>query len=77
MIGTIYSFTQWPTPEEAGITDTDLCDAWHERVAIATVDSGLDEQAARAVAWREIGGPGLRRRIEGRRAPQAESMTRF
>ena len=52
----IYGFNHWPTPEEAGITDIHLRDAWHERVAIARVDGDLDEQAARALAWREIEG---------------------
>jgi len=52
----VYTFTCWPTPEEAGITDIHHRDAWHERVAIARVDGGLDEQAAHALAWREIEG---------------------
>jgi hypothetical protein len=50
-----YSFTRWPTPEEIGMTDPRQCDTWHERVAIATIDGGVDEQTARAMAWREVG----------------------
>jgi len=52
----IYTFQHWPTPEEAGIEDQSVVDAWHERVAIGMFDGQLSEQDARAAAWREVGG---------------------
>ena len=62
----MYAFTTWPTPEEIGITATQTCHAWHERVAVAMVDGGIDEQSARALAWREVGGMAQAQSISNR-----------
>jgi len=51
-----YRFARWPTAEEAGVHDEDLLYRWEERVAICTLDGGLDEQEGRRVAWEELMG---------------------
>lgn len=49
-----YRFTRWPTAEESGVRDEDLLHRWEERVAISTIDGGLDEQEGRRLAWEDL-----------------------
>jgi hypothetical protein len=51
-----YRFARWPTAKEAGVHDEDLLYRWEERVAICTLDGGLDEQEGQRVAWEELMG---------------------
>lgn len=73
----MYTFRHWPTPEETGIDDQSVIDAWHERVAIGMFDGQLSEQDARTAAWREVGGIGgmcaAAIQADGQRAPAAAS----
>lgn len=36
------------------LLDDDQLDAWQERVALCTVDGGLPDKEAEAIAWRQI-----------------------
>ena len=51
----MYEFRNWPTPQEIGITDENIICEWDERVAICTVDGGLNEQEARRITWQQVG----------------------